>query len=139
MLYLLDTDILTSYQQGHPLVCQHASAVQSPDEITLSVISVEEQLSGWYTLLRRAKGPDDLSKVYQHLTDAVNFIAHFRVVSFSKPAIHRFDQLKAQKINIGGYDLRIAAIVLEVGATLVTHNTSHFVQIPGLQFVDWMV
>jgi tRNA(fMet)-specific endonuclease VapC len=65
--------------------------------------------------------------------------ANFRVVSFTKPAIHRFDQLKAQKINIGGYDLRIAAIALEVGATLVTHNASHFVQVTGLQFEDWMV
>lgn len=53
-LYVLDTDILSLFQSGHPTVCQRIGVVP-PDEVAVTVISVEEQLSGWYTLLRRAK------------------------------------------------------------------------------------
>jgi tRNA(fMet)-specific endonuclease VapC len=45
-LYVLDTDILTLYRQAHPLVRQRVAA-QPPDDLAITVISVEEMLSGW--------------------------------------------------------------------------------------------
>ena len=47
-----DTDIMTLYQHGHPVVVQHVLA-HNPDELALAVISVEEELTGWYTKLRQ--------------------------------------------------------------------------------------
>jgi predicted nucleic acid-binding protein len=49
--------------------------------------------------------------------------------AFTEPAIERFEQLKAAKLNIGITDLRIAAIVLEHGGILVTRNTRDFQRI----------
>jgi tRNA(fMet)-specific endonuclease VapC len=49
----------------------------------------------------------------------------------------RFETLRAMKLNIGGMDLRIAAIVLEEGAVLVTRNTRDFRRVPGLIIEDW--
>ena len=39
---------------------------------------------------------------------------------------------------IGELDIQIAAHALAEGLTLVTHNTRHFDQVPGLQIEDWM-
>ena len=53
-LHILDTDTLSLLQDGQPAVVARV-AVHPPDEIAVSVISVEEQLSGWYRQLRRAR------------------------------------------------------------------------------------
>jgi tRNA(fMet)-specific endonuclease VapC len=45
-LYVLDTDILSMLQDGNATVTQRVSQ-HSPDEIKITVISVEEQISGW--------------------------------------------------------------------------------------------
>lgn len=65
-LYVLDTDTLTLFQEGHPKVRERAGAVPAA-EIAISVISVEEQLSGWYAQLRQAKRPDRLAWAYRRL------------------------------------------------------------------------
>lgn len=39
---------------------------------------------------------------------------------------------------IGEIDTQIAAHALAEGLTLVTHNTRHFDQVPGLKLLDWM-
>jgi tRNA(fMet)-specific endonuclease VapC len=41
------------------------------------------------------------------------------------------------KFNVRKMDLRIAAVVQEAKATLVTRNSRDFAQVPGLVFVDW--
>jgi len=59
-LYVLDTDIMTLYQWGHPRVTQQILA-HSILELTISVISVEEELTGWYTKLRQVRKRDQIS------------------------------------------------------------------------------
>lgn len=137
-LHVLDTDILSLYQAGHATVCQHRAA-HPPGALAITVISVEEQLSGWYTRLRRAKRREELARAYQRLTHFVVFASRLHVLSFPEPAILRYEQLSALNLNIGKMDLRIAAIVLEGGGILVTRDVRDFRRIPGLQFVDWTV
>src|SRR5713101_9445641 len=132
-LYVLDTDILTLYQTGDAVVVGHAMD-QLSSGLTVTVISVEEQLSGWYTRLRRAKKPEELAAVYQRLTDTIQSLARFRILSFTAGAIGRYEELRAKRLNVSKNDLRIAAIVLEAGGILVTRNTRDFQQIPSLKF-----
>src|SRR5438445_279401 len=94
--YLLDTDMLSLYQMGHPTVCQHCAS-HPPGIVAITVISVEEQLSGWYTRLRRAHQRDELAKVYQRLTNFVLFVSRLSILSFAEPAIQRYAQLQYLK------------------------------------------
>lgn len=137
-LFALDTDILSLYQRSHPSVCQHVSAKASSD-LAITVISVEEQLSGWYALLRTKTSRDDLAIVYQSLADCIPFLAQFRILSFSRSCQLRFDQLTSLKLNIRKMDQRIAAIALENGAILASRNLRDFQRVPGLIVQDWSV
>ncbi|MGH7223651.1 MAG: type II toxin-antitoxin system VapC family toxin, partial [Gemmataceae bacterium] len=49
-LYLLDTDHVSLYQMGHPRVLQQILG-HIQDQLAITVISVEEQLSGWQRAL----------------------------------------------------------------------------------------
>jgi tRNA(fMet)-specific endonuclease VapC len=93
-LYVLDTDTLSLLQEGHAAVVARVAAC-SPEDLAITVMSVEEQLSGWYRCLRQAKKPDELARVYDRLTDAVSSLARLPILSFSEAAIHRSNALQA--------------------------------------------
>ena len=113
--FVLDTDILTLYQKGHSGVVERVQA-HPLDKLAVTVISVEQQLTGWYTKLRRAKKPDQLARAYKHLTDATRFLVRFEILTFSEAAIARYEALRTAHRRLDKSDLRIAAIVLEEGA-----------------------
>ena len=134
--YVLDTDTLTLFQDGHPAICRRFLALP-PEAAAITVLSVEEQLSGWYTQVRQARRPDRLAWAYRRLSENVRFLARLQILTYDEHAMQRFEQLRKQKIKIGRTDLRIAATVLEHGATLVTENSRDFKQVPGLKIVSW--
>jgi tRNA(fMet)-specific endonuclease VapC len=135
-LYVLDTDTVQLYQDENPKVVSRVLAV-APTERAISVVTVEEQLSGWYTQLRQTKRPERLAWAYRRLAATVRFLARVEIVDFDEPAIHRYEQLKKLKLKVRKMDLRIAATVLERGAILVTRNVRDFKQVPGLRIEDW--
>src|SRR5215469_9538050 len=97
-LYVLDTDTLSLLQRNHRVVRQHVDAV-APTDLAVTIISVEEQLTGWYTALRRANPtrPDHLAHVYQNLTDTVQVLAALPILSFTEAAVNRYFTLQAMK------------------------------------------
>jgi tRNA(fMet)-specific endonuclease VapC len=133
---VLDTDVLTLFQRGDPVVAGRVQA-RPAEELAVTIISVEEELTGWYTRLRRVRKRDLLAASYQRLTEAVRFLASRQILTFSEAAIERFEQLRKTYRRLGKNDLRIAAIALEEGALLATRNVRDFNQIEGLQVVDW--
>ena len=137
-LFILDTDTLPLHQRSHPTVCEQMD-LHDPDDLAISVITVEEQLSGWYTMLRKAKSPSTLARAYLRLTECVESLSDLRVLTFDEDCIARFTELRALGLSIQAMDLRIAATVLQFDGTLVTRNTRDFAQVPGLRFVDWSI
>ena len=73
-LYVLDTDMLTLVSEGHPTVGRRFLE-HGPEELAITVLTVEEQLSGWYTELRKAKRPAKLARAYRRLADTVRFLS----------------------------------------------------------------
>ncbi len=135
-LHVLDTDTLVLFQEGDDNVCRRVLS-HPIGELATTAITVEEQLSGWYTLVRRAKGAKQLAHAYQRLADTVEVLSRFHILSFTEPAIDRFTRLKGLKLGVKHADLRIAAITLEHGGALVTRNVRDFRAIPDLPIVDW--
>jgi tRNA(fMet)-specific endonuclease VapC len=135
-MYVLDTDMLTLVQENHP-VAGRRFLEHAPEEVAITVLSVEEQLSGWYTQIRKAKSAERLAWAYGRLTNNVRFLSRLRILTYDLPAIQRFEDLRKLKLKIGRMDLRIAVIVLEHKSILVTRNARDFKKFPGLVIEDW--
>jgi tRNA(fMet)-specific endonuclease VapC len=64
------------------------------------------------------------------------------VLPFDESAARRYGViragLEAAGAPIGDADLRIAAIALAHGKTVVTGNVRHFRRVPGLKVEDWL-
>ncbi len=137
-LHALDTDTLTHFRANHPKVVARVAATP-PQDIASTVISLEEQLSGWYALTKVAKTPAQLEHAYRKLAEVVEFFQDMPLLPFTVTAITRYQGLVKLNLNVRKNDLRIAAIALEHTAKVVTANVRDFSRVPGLSVEDWTV
>ena len=110
----------------------YGSPPTPPQQLAVTIITVEEILGGWYTQIRQARDDQQLARAYQALQQAVEFTQGIQILPFDLPGIRRYRQLRTHYRRIGTNDLRIAAIVLEQQGILVTRNANDFAGIPGL-------
>ncbi len=136
MRYVLDTDTATHLRDGHPVVTARAATVP-PDEMSVAVITVEEQLDGWYAMLRRPLSKPRLAHVYLRLMETVQYYSRLQILPFTVAAIDLAESFDKQKLNVRKNDLRIAAIARLAGATVATANLRDFLRVPGLAVEDW--
>lgn len=137
-IYILDSDHLSLYQRGHEPLGQRLIEIP-PDRIAITVISVEELLRGRLAQIRKATQPQGRVYAYHWLSRTLEFLRDFTVLDYDTPAEARFQSLLAQKIRVGTQDLKIAAIALSQGVTLITRNRKDFERVPGLTLEDWSV
>jgi tRNA(fMet)-specific endonuclease VapC len=136
--FIFDTDHLSLYQVGNARIIQNiARHVQHP--LALTVATVEEQFSGWQRALRQARDNIRREHVYRRLADMAQGLAAWMILPFTLAAMQRHEGLVRARLNVGSFDLKIAAIALEYQATVVTRNIRDFGRIPGLAIVDWSV
>lgn len=135
-VFVLDTDILSLHQRNHARV--HAAvAAHATDTICRSTVTIEEQIGGWSALARSARTPQEHEGAAMFLVALVVSWGGFALVPLTMPAIARFDVLAKAHRNVKRNDLRIAAIALELGATVVTRNHRDFGRVQGLAIEDW--
>lgn len=140
MIYLLDTDHLSILQRGGvntTRLINRLATIGSNDYAT-TIVSYEEQCRGWADRINRAQTPAARVVAYTELQRSLDFYRDIAVADYDERADAQYVVLKGTlKSSVGTKDLRIAAITMSRGATLLTHNTKHFVKIPGLLFDDW--
>jgi tRNA(fMet)-specific endonuclease VapC len=76
-------------------------------------------------------------KAYHSLLATSLYFRTITIIGFDEQAQTIFRRLRTQGIRIGTQDLRIAAITLSQGATLMTHNVRDFATISSLNLADW--
>lgn len=87
-LFALDTDTLTHFRSNHPKVVARV-VTTSPGDVVTTVITLEEQLAGWYALTKSAKTPAQLEHAYRRLADVVAFFNGFTILPFTAAAVAR--------------------------------------------------
>lgn len=134
MTYLLDTDVLSNLMKRAPssgLVAQLARV--SPEEQFTSSITLGELLYGAHRSSRTAAL---LERIEARL------LPDLPILPFDASAARRYGEvragLEAGGVPIGDADMRIAAIALSRGLTVVTGNERHFRRVPGLEVENWM-
>jgi tRNA(fMet)-specific endonuclease VapC len=113
--------------------------VHQGDRLAISVITVEEQLSGWQRALSQGRDDARRADVYRRMAIAVESLSGWEVLGYSETAMVRHATLLCQRLNVGSNDLKIAATALELGATVLTRNRRDFARVAGLQCQDWSV
>ncbi|HAN75951.1 MAG TPA: nucleic acid-binding protein, partial [Planktothrix sp. UBA8402] len=137
-LWVLDTDHITLFENQHPVVIQRVMETD-PDEITVTIITVEEQMKGWLNAIQQSSQSNRLIWGYKGLQDGLKFFQTIQVLDFDQDAYNCYIELVRQKVRIGTRDLRIAATVISKNGILVTRNRQDFERIPGLRFEDWSI
>jgi tRNA(fMet)-specific endonuclease VapC len=137
---VLDTDILTFVQRGESaeysrLVSRLEGA--SPQPICVTIVSFEEQMRGWLAFTAKAKSFERQIEAYARLRGLLEDFQARPILDFDDRAAGELKRLIKSKTRIGTMDLKIAAIALVHGATLVSRNLSDFRKVEGLRVEDW--
>ncbi|QLE59233.1 type II toxin-antitoxin system VapC family toxin [Nostoc sp. TCL26-01] len=138
-MYLLDTDTLTHLYAGNPNVVERIKAIGDP-EVGITIITKAEVLRGRIDYLLKAETGENLLKAQELLFRTEELLRQLLIIPISQAASDEFKRLRAvSKLRkIGQADLLIASITLVNRAILVTRNTRHFKQIPGVRIVNWV-
>ena len=134
-MFVLDTDVLSNLMKrvaSHTLEERLASTPRE-HQFTTS-ITVGEIVYGAY------RNPDRTAVLLSRLDGMI--LPNLTVLPFSEEAARVYGRVKAEMESrgqlIGEADLRIAAVALEQGHTVITGNVRHFQQVPGLSVENWL-
>ena len=137
-LLILDTDHISLYQRGDLNVINRLSSA-NPKNLAVTVISLEEQMYGRLSEIKKATSAISLITAYSRLEITLDYFKSVQVLPFDQNAHTSFESLIRQKLRVGTQDLRIAAIALSVNGIVVTRNQKDFGKVPNLQVENWAV
>ena len=140
-MVILDTDHVSllewDYERSEPL--RERLANLAADEVVATIISYEESMRGWMAYIARARTVDEQIQAYQRLHRHLDNYRQIPLLDFDADAGEEFQRLRQARIPVGTMDLKIAAIALASGATLLSRNRVDFEKVPGLTVEDWTV
>ena len=134
-MYLLDTDILSNLLKRAPstaLIAKLASV--PPEQQFTSSINLGELVYGAHRLQART------ALLLERIETTL--IQNLPVFPFDAAAARRYGEVRAELerrgASPGDADLRIGAIALVRGLTVITGNVRHFLRIPELPVENWL-
>lgn len=140
-MILLDTDHISILQHSdspQALALQIRLQSVPRDDLGTTAVSLEEQTRGWLAQIAKQKDVRKQVEYYARLVSMCDFYTDWNVQPFDDHAAEEFLRLRRSGVAIGTMDLKIAAICLVEGATLLSANFKDFQQVPGLRVEDWL-
>ena len=131
MTFLPDTNAcITLLRQRNPKLIARWQSTKASDVVLCSVVV--------YELRHGAERSSDPDREHAKLDV---FLGPFASLPFDDDCARRCARIRHELEQagtvIGPHDLQIAAIALQHGLTLVTHNTGEFGRVHGLKLEDW--
>ncbi len=131
MKFLLDTNVCVQYLRGKNQLVRARIQTHAPADLLVCSIVLAEL---WFGACRSIQPAIEIAKIGQ-------FLVPYRSLPFDDDAAMTFGTIKSQLestgIAINDFDAGIAAIALQHGLILVTHNTRDYQSVPGLVLEDW--
>jgi len=134
-MYLLDTDILSNLLKRAPSMALITK---------LATVSAESQFTSSITLGELLYGARRMGPLADQLLARIEtrLLPELPVLPFDASAARRYGdvrrELEQRGTPVGDADLRIAAIALARGLTVVTGNERHFRRVPDLSVENWL-
>lgn len=130
-IYLLDTNTCVEVLRNRNQNVVRRFAATAPKDVRLCSVVKAELLYG------ARKGP----RAASNLTTLAVFFASLVSLPFDDTGADVYGTIRAdlekRGVPIGPNDTMIAAIALQHGLTVATHNVNEFQRVPGLQVEDW--
>ncbi len=116
-----DTDVLVEILAGNPIYVRRAASVPL-DEQVVPVVVVEEILRARLNAIRQAeagKGKLSISQAYEMLARSLVELRRLPYLPYRESANDLFREWRSRGIRVATHDLRIAAICVDIRATLI--------------------
>jgi tRNA(fMet)-specific endonuclease VapC len=139
-MFVLDTDHLSLLQWNVGAEGRRLNARLShvpADDVATTIVNFEEQMRGWLSYLARACTVAQQVEAYRRLTRHLDYYRQIPVLELDEAAAVELQRLRKRHLRLGTMDLKVAAIVLSRGGTLLSRNLLDFRRIEGLKVDDW--
>jgi|SRR5579871_3499492 len=138
-MVILDTNHISilerSGSDAYPLMMRLAGL--PPSDVSVTIISYEEQIRGWMAAIATAKSSSAQVLQYARLLAQLENYGNLSILPYTADAATQFEALRKQHRRLSSPDLKIAAIALVNDALLLTQNERDFRNITGLRMEDW--
>lgn len=134
-----DTDVFSEILLGDAAYVSRLSLIP-PDQQAIPIIVAEEILRGRLNVIRQAeaaKSKVSVDLAYQFFEETIRDLRRLQILSYNGEAETAYQRWREAGIRISTHDLRIAAICLVHGATLISRNRRDFERVPGLTVEFW--
>jgi predicted nucleic acid-binding protein len=137
-MYLLDTNILRYFGEGHPTLKLHLER-NSWTNIALSSVVIAEVLQGRSSYALKAT-PNEAPLAHSLLLKTYQFLSAFNIILFDNKCAEILQQLCDKHKKHKRYvDMMIAAVAICGKHIVVTRNIKHFsIFLPPHQLVNWI-
>ena len=138
-MLVLDTNAVTTLERaiGPADDLRRWIGAQPDADVRTSIITYEEQMRGWLAFIASAKTVNDLTAGYARLQMMQQRNCRMLILPFDAEAATRWQALRKTYRRLGSTDLKIAAVALTRGVTLVTRNVVDFRPVAGLKVATW--